>query len=196
MHNLVQSDFKHDKKTLVCEKCGKYFQKKGALKNHIEKKHSKGLKLEINANACKFEEERNKKRGKYSSSHMGDPLGIEVKDVKEVNESEEEGEVRLDKTKEMKGKMMGKAEKVEEEMMGKSEKVEMMGKAEKVEDVKETILLETPFLDFGQVCVKKEEEEKIALKKKKEEDKARLFGFDEYLEYGNNHCIKTEIQIF
>ena len=131
------------------------------------------MKLEINANACKFEEERNKKRGKYSSSHMGDPLGIEVKDVKEVNESEEEGEVRLDKTKKMKG--------------------EMMGKAEKVEDVKEMVLLETPFLDVGQVCVKKEEEEKIALKKKKEEDKARSFGFDEYLEYDNNHCIKTEI---
>ena len=173
MHNLVQSDFKPDKKTLVCDGCGKCFQKKGALKNHIEKKHSKGLKLEINATACEFEEERNKKRGKYASSHMGDPLGIEVKDVKEVNESEEEGEVRLDKTKKMKG--------------------EMMGRAERVEDVKEMVLLETPFLDVGQVCVKKEEEEKIALKKKKEEDKARLFGFDEYLEYDNNHCIKTEI---
>ena len=184
MHKLVQSDFKTDKKTLICEKCGKYFQKKGALKNHIEKKHSKELKLKLDTTAFEFEEERNKKRGKYSSSHMGDPLGIEVKDVKEVNESEEEGEVRLDKTKKMKGEMMGKAGKV---------KVEMLGKAEKVEDVKETILLETPFLDFGQVCVKKEEEEKIALKKKKEEDKARLFGFDEYLEYDINHCIKTEI---
>ena len=61
-----------DEKKMVCEECGKSFQQRGSLINHLAKHHSKSVKSEAKHEAREFKDKIKKERkGSLAETEIG-----------------------------------------------------------------------------------------------------------------------------